>query len=86
MEFNSALEKKNFTDFVYSVDGFKFISMLFECYNSDYIFPSRVFPHVDWHKSWTVEEILKEYNYSDEEIKAVMNDLHSGKYKYLNNN
>lgn len=85
MEFNSALEKKNFTYFVYSVDDFKFISMLFECYNSDYIFLSRVFPHVDWHKSWTVE-VLKEYNYSDEEIKAVMNDLHSGKYKYLNNN
>ena len=33
------------------------------------------FPKVDWTRSWTVEEILKEYGYTNEEIKEVMEDL-----------
>ena len=33
------------------------------------------FPKVDWTRSWTVEEILKDYGYTDLEIENIMNDL-----------
>ena len=33
------------------------------------------FPKVDWTRSWTVEEILKDYGYTEDEIKTVMTDL-----------
>ena len=32
-------------------------------------------PKVDWTKSWTVEEILKDYGYTDIEIENIMADL-----------
>ena len=32
-------------------------------------------PKVDWTRSWTVEEILKDYGYTEDEIKTVMEDL-----------
>ena len=32
-------------------------------------------PKVDWTRSWTVEEILKDYGYTEDEIKEVMEDL-----------
>ena len=35
----------------------------------------RVFPKVDWTRSWTVEEILADYGYTEDEIKEVMEDL-----------
>jgi hypothetical protein len=35
----------------------------------------KVFPKVDWTRSWTVEEILKEYGYTQKEIEEVLNDL-----------
>ena len=35
----------------------------------------KVFPKVDWTRSWTVEEILKDYGYTEGEIKEVMEDL-----------
>lgn len=76
MVFNTALEKRNFVEFIYSQDGFRFMSKLFTAVNVDSrIALNKIFPKVDWTKSWTVEEILKEYNYTDEEIKEVMEDL-----------
>lgn len=37
-------------------------------------------PNVDWTRSWTDEEILKDYGYSDSEIKEILalgqNDLY----------
>ena len=33
------------------------------------------FPKVDWSRAWTVEEMLKDYDYTEEEIKKVMEDL-----------
>jgi hypothetical protein len=44
------------------------------------------FPKVDWTRAWTVEEILADYGYTEEEIAEVMADLDSlgpdGKAKY----
>lgn len=43
---------------------------------------NKVMPKVDWTRPWTVEEILKEYNYEDLEIKEIMLDLNNyKKYK-----
>ena len=33
------------------------------------------FPKVDWTHPWTVEEILADYGYTEDEIKEVMEDL-----------
>ena len=73
--FNTAAEKKNFVNLVYSENGFKFLSKVFTSMQIDGCVRSEAFPKVDWTRSWTVEEILKEYNYTDEEIKEVMEDL-----------
>ncbi len=76
-------ERDNLAEFCYSEDGFRFLSMQFEAMNSDFARYKNVFPKVDWSRKWTVEEILREYGYSDSEIEAVMAELRSGKYKYL---
>ena len=34
--------------------------------------PSLAIPKVDWTKEWTDEEILKDYGYTDEEIKELL--------------
>jgi uncharacterized protein (DUF433 family) len=34
-----------------------------------------LFPKVDWTRTWTVEEILADYNYTEDEIKAIIKDL-----------
>ena len=57
------------------------MSKIFTAVNADsYVVPSKFTPKVDWTRSWTVEEILAEYNYTEEEIKEVMNDLVNFKY------
>lgn len=71
--FNTAVEKQNFVKFVY--DNFKFMSKIFTALNCDGTVHSIAFPKVDWTRSWTVEEILKDYGYTEDEIKAVMADL-----------
>ena len=72
----SAKEKDNIINLVYSKDGFRFISKLFTSMNVDGRTPLyKVFPKVDWTRSWTVEEILKDYGYTEDEIKTVMADL-----------
>lgn len=69
-------EKDNQVAFIYSENGFKFLSKIFTACNVDGTLNlGKIFPKVDWTRSWTVEEILKEYNYTDEEIKEVMEDL-----------
>lgn len=60
-------------------DGFRFLSMQFDAMSSDFAQYRNVFPKVDWTRSWTVQEILKEYNYTNEEIDLVMEELK--KYK-----
>lgn len=74
--FNTAAEKDNMANFMYSTNGFKFISKLFTAVNIDSATKAaKVFPKVDWTRSWTVEEILKDYGYTEDEIKEVMEDL-----------
>lgn len=73
---NTQKEKDNIINLVYSKDGFRFISKLFTSMNVDGRTPLyKVFPKVDWTRSWTVEEILKDYGYTEDEIKEVMADL-----------
>ena len=80
--FKTPEEKTNIVNFIYSETGFKFMSKVFTAMNVDSgIVPLRKFmPKVDWTRPWTVEEILAEYNYTEEEIKEVMNDLVNFKY------
>ena len=74
--FNSNEEKDNFTNFIYSKNGFRFISKLWTAIHTDSaILLKKAFPKVDWSREWTVEEILKDYGYTDKEIKEVMDDL-----------
>ena len=73
---NTQKEKDNIINLVYSKDGFRFISKLFTSMNVDGRTPLyKVFPKVDWTRSWTVEEILRDYNYAEDEIKTVIEDL-----------
>ena len=39
------------------------------------LFIEKWFPKVDWTRSWTVEEILADYGYTEDEIKKVMEGL-----------
>ena len=76
VQFKSELEKIKFSSFVYSTNGFNFISKVFTAINADsYVSPDKYLPKVDWTRSWTVEEILADYGYTEDEIKAVMDDL-----------
>ena len=78
--FNTNEEKDNLIKFLYSKLGFKFICKLFTAINVDcYVVPSKYLPKVDWTRSWTVEEILKDYGYTEDEIKTVMADLNNFK-------
>ena len=74
-------ERDNLANFIYSKDGFRFLSMQFDAMNSDFAQYAEVFPKVDWSRPWTVEEILTDYGYTEDEIKEVMKNLKN--YKYL---
>ena len=74
--FKTAVEKKNYSNFVYSKNGFRFMAKLFTAVQSDMLKTmSTYFIKVDWTHPWTVEEILKDYGYTEDEIKTVMADL-----------
>lgn len=76
IHFNSLIEKQNIVSFMYSTTGFKFISKALSATNTDsWLDIDKFLPKVDWTRSWTVEEILKEYSYTEEEIAEVMADL-----------
>lgn len=76
VKLNTSIEKQNMVNFIYSENGFKFISKIFKALNTDSTLElTKWFPKVDWTRSWTVEEILKDYGYTDLEIQKVMNDL-----------
>jgi group I intron endonuclease len=73
-QFDTEEECANFTNFCYS--NTKFMNKLFKAVNADKMkVLYKVFPKVDWTRSWTVEEILKEYGYTQKEIEEVINDL-----------
>ena len=74
--FNTTTEKDNFVEFFYSESGRHFMSKLWSSMNVDGgLFIEKWFPKVDWTRPWTVEEILKDYGYTEDEIKEVMADL-----------
>ena len=80
IKFNTSEEKTNMANFMYSDKGFRFMSKVFTAMNVDgRVSLKKFLPKVDWTKSWTVEEILKEYNYTDEEIKKKKKDLNNFK-------
>ena len=71
--FNTAVERNNFTEFMYH--NHNFIRMIWTAMKVDMGIRPVGFPKVDWTRSWTVEEILKDYGYTEDEIKEVMEDL-----------
>ena len=74
--FSSDLEKNNFAMFMYSDNGFRFYAKILSALNKDSTeVLSKWVPKVDWTRSWTVEEILKDYGYTEEDIAKVMADL-----------
>lgn len=75
LEFASDIEKKNLVKFVYYGDEAKFVQKIFTALNCDGNVHSIAIPKVDWTRSWTVEEILADYEYTEDEIKEVMEDL-----------
>lgn len=76
INFDSENEKTNFSNFIYSKDGFRFISKIFTALNVDgSIQLSKFMPKVDWTKPQTVQSILKDYGYTSTEIQEVMDDL-----------
>ena len=80
IEFDTASEKRNFVNFIYSSNGFRFISKVFKATNVDSMIAlGYILPKVDWTQSWTVEEILADYGYTEAEIAKVMADLENFK-------
>lgn len=71
--FNTAVERNNFTEFMYH--NHNFIRMIWTAMKVDMGIRSVGFPKVDWTRPWTVEEILADYGYTEDEIKKVMEDL-----------
>ena len=70
------IEKINVVSFCYSINGSRFLAKLWTGMNVDSsVLFSSWMPKVDWTRSWTVEEILKDYGYTEDEIKEVMEDL-----------
>ena len=75
IKFNTAAERDNFTNFILG-DGLKFFKRICKIANPDSsIIYGKIMPKVDWRKAWTLEEILKDYGYSDEEIQEILDDL-----------
>lgn len=85
--FTSEREKDNFVNWWYSAERngknpkSGLASILLAGLNKPTACPfDQAIPNVDWTKSWTDEEILKDYGYSDSEIKGILalgqNDLY----------
>lgn len=76
VQFGTEQEQTNIVNFMYSDNGFRFMSKVFTAMNVDsYCSTARFLPKVDWTRSWTVEEILTYYGYTQNEIDEVMSDL-----------
>lgn len=79
VDFRTSIEKDNFVKFMYSEDGFRFYQKVWKAMHIDGGVYSIGLIKVDWTREWTVEEILKDYGYTDKEIKEVMEDLNNFK-------
>ena len=70
--FNSKNEKDNFTDFWYRNGKNGLMHKLIKGLNKSSGTIELAIPRVDWTRKWTDEEILKEYGYTEEEIKEIL--------------
>ena len=69
LQFETEQEHKNFCDFWYR-NGLS--NMLMKGLRKSSGKMNDAIPKVDWSRSWTDEEILKDYGYTDEEIKEIL--------------
>lgn len=77
--FNSEEERDNFTTFMLDT-GWAFMCKVMKAMSTDCTVAfSKYLPKMDWTKSWTVEEILADYGYTETEIADVMADLNNFK-------
>lgn len=72
IKFLSESEKNNFTDFWYRNGRMGLINKLIKGLNKSCGTIELAIPRVDWSHPWTDEEILKEYGYTEEEIKEIL--------------
>ena len=70
--FNTSTEKDNFTDFWYRSGRMGLMHKLIKGLNKSCGTIDIAIPRVDWSHPWTDEEILKEYGYTEEEIKEIL--------------
>ena len=70
--FNTSVEKDNFTDYWYRNGTSGLCHKLLKGLNKSSGTITPAIPRVDWSHSWTDEEILKEYGYTEEEIKEIL--------------
>ena len=71
-EFSTELERDNFTDFWYRGGKNGLMNKLIKGLNKSSGSVELAIPRVDWSRPWTDEEILKEYGYTEEEIKEIL--------------
>lgn len=70
--FSTPSEKANFTDFWYRDGKNGLMHKLIQGLNKSDGTIELAIPRVDWSHPWTDEEILKEYGYTEEEIKEIL--------------
>ena len=70
--FNTSAEKDNFTDYWYRRGASGLCHKLLKGLNKSGSPVNLAVPHLDWSHPWTDEEILKEYGYTEEEIKEIL--------------
>ena len=70
--FSTEEEKKNFTDFWYRNGISGLMHKLIKGMHKSSGTIELAIPRVDWSHPWTDEEILKEYGYTEEEIKEIL--------------
>lgn len=70
--FSTPSEKANFTDFWYRDGKDGLMHKLIQGLNKSDGTIDTAIPRVDWSHPWTDEEILKEYGYTEEEIKEIL--------------
>ena len=72
--FKTKKEHDNFVDFVFGNPAFM-LKVIRALQSDGYVNLGKVFPKVSWERKWTVEELLREYEYTEQEIQEVMSDL-----------
>ena len=70
--FSTEEEKKNFTEFWYRNGISGLMHKLIKRMHKSSGTIDTAIPRVDWSRPWTDEEILKEYGYTEEEIKEIL--------------